>query len=407
MITLIDYIEEQKNTHMTHISDAALYGGVVGLRAAINSMRALRDMLSGNSDSTVNVTVKWDGAPAVFCGTDPSDGKFFVAKKGIFNKNPKVYKTNKDIDEDIQAGDLNDKMKIALAELSKLNIKGVVQGDIMFTQSDLKTETIDGQSYITFHPNTIVYAIPASTPEAKAITKAKIGVVFHTSYTGNTFESMSASFGVDISKFRKIPSVWAQSATLPDISGQVIMTKDETSSVTQHLSQVGKLFTKIPGQFFEIISDGIQGQTIETFNNSLIRSRTQVKSGKQRAALFLKWLEERAAKDASKLKTDKGRQASMTKSQLANKFYHDNINHLVNLFELQNSFIDAKLILINKLNQMSKVGTFVKTKNGFRISKPEGFVIIDKLSGGAMKLVDQLAFSANNFDPEIVKGWQR
>ena len=99
------------------------------------------------------------GAPAVFAGIDPNDGQFFVAKKGIFNKNPKVYKSHADIEEDT-SGDLQTKLKIAYDELSKLGIRGVVQGDIMFTSNDLKTETIDGEKYLTFHPNTIMYAIP-------------------------------------------------------------------------------------------------------------------------------------------------------------------------------------------------------------------------------------------------------
>ena len=85
---------------MEHLEDSILNHGVNGTRDAINFLRSLRDMLAGTAKSKVNVSVKWDGAPAIFCGTDPSDGKFFVAKKGIFNKNPMVYKTNADIDAD-------------------------------------------------------------------------------------------------------------------------------------------------------------------------------------------------------------------------------------------------------------------------------------------------------------------
>ena len=124
-----EFITEQKNTHMTHIEDKVLYGGVNGTREAINALRGLRDMLDGTAKG--NVSVKWDGAPAVFAGTDPRDGKFFVAKKGIFNKNPKVYKTDADIDADTK-GDLNAKLKDALKYLPELGIKGVVQGDFLF-----------------------------------------------------------------------------------------------------------------------------------------------------------------------------------------------------------------------------------------------------------------------------------
>ena len=111
-------------------------------------MRSLRDMLAGESRSSVNMTVKWDGAPAIFAGIDPSDGKFFVAKKSVFNVDPKLYKSDAEIDADL-SGDLNAKFKVALAEFSKLGIKGVLQGDLMFTD-DISKETIDGVSYYTF-----------------------------------------------------------------------------------------------------------------------------------------------------------------------------------------------------------------------------------------------------------------
>src|SRR5210317_1308106 len=167
-----DFITEQKNTHMTHIEDKVLYGGVKGTRDAIMALRAMRDMLGGAHDG--NVSVKWDGAPAIFAGTDPRDGRFFVAKKGIFNKSPKVYKSNADIDADT-SGDLNAKLKLALQYLPDLGIKGVIQGDFLFGPGDVKTQKIKGNSYVTFHPNTIVYAIPANTAMAKELKSAKIG----------------------------------------------------------------------------------------------------------------------------------------------------------------------------------------------------------------------------------------
>ena len=134
-------------------------------------------MLAGSSRSEVNMTVKWDGAPAIFAGQDPSDGKFFVAKKSVFNVNPKLYKSAAEIDADL-SGDLNAKFKVALAEFSKLGITGVIQGDLMFT--DLNTENIDGESMYTFQPNTIVYAVPVDSDLGKTMNKAKIGVVWHT-----------------------------------------------------------------------------------------------------------------------------------------------------------------------------------------------------------------------------------
>ena len=205
-----NFITEQKNTHMTHIEDKVLYGGVNGTRQAINALRELRDMLAGQTDS--KLSTKWDGAPAIFCGQDPSDGEFFVAKKGVFAKNPKVYKTEADIEADIKSGDLADKMKLALKHLPELGIKGVIQGDFLFSKPDLSTDTIDGQKYTTFHPNTIIYAVPYD--QADVVRKAQIGIVWHTTYTGKDFMSMKATYGVNVSKFKSSVNVWSQDAML-------------------------------------------------------------------------------------------------------------------------------------------------------------------------------------------------
>ena len=228
MKKLTTYLSESKNTHMTHIEDLILDGGVKGARQAILALRSLRDMLSGNAKAPVDITVKWDGAPAVFAGLDPSDGKFFVAKKGIFAKNPKVYKNHEDIDADT-SGDLNKKLKLAFDNLKDLGIKDVIQGDFMFEKGDLKKEKINGIPHVVFHPNTIAYAVPTDNPLAKQIESAKIGIVWHTTYSGATFETMSAEFGKEIvPKLKPSKNVWMVDATLPDLSGTATLTAKET-----------------------------------------------------------------------------------------------------------------------------------------------------------------------------------
>ena len=59
------------NVHLEHIEDEIFNSGIDGGRASINFIRSLRDMLVSGSKRSVNVTVKWDGAPAIFCGNDP------------------------------------------------------------------------------------------------------------------------------------------------------------------------------------------------------------------------------------------------------------------------------------------------------------------------------------------------
>ena len=407
MIKFGEYLKEEKNTHMTHIEDQVIYGGVNGAREAILALRALRDMLSGNATGASDVTVKWDGAPAVFCGIDPTDGKFFVAKKGIFNKNPKVYKTNSDIDEDISSAELNFKMKVALAELSKLGIKGVVQGDIMFTSDDLKKETIDGESYVTFHPNTIVYAVPMASDEAKRIRSARIGVVFHTSYEGKDFESMRANYGVDASKFRKVKSVWARDAGVRDLSGTVTLTKAETADVTKSLSEAGRIFKQIASSTLrQIESNQELARTIETYNNTFVRANKPIGDTTKHVDGLINYINTKFQKEIDKRKSDAGKTAQAKKrDEFLNFFSESNKKNLKLLFDLQKALVVAKLKIINKLNKLSKINTFVKTKNGFKVTGAEGFVAIDRIKGGAVKLVDRLEFSTNNFSPDIIKGW--
>ena len=407
MKSLKNYLAESKNTHMTHIEDLILDGGVKGARQAILALRSLRDMLNGNAKAPMDVTVKWDGAPALFAGEDPTDGQFFVAKKGIFAKNPKVYKNHADIDADT-SGDLNKKLKLAFDNLKGLGIKDVIQGDFMFDQGDLKSETINGIKHITFHPNTIVYAIPADTKLAKEIKAAKVGIVWHTTYSGATFETMKAEFGKDIvSKIKPSKNVWMQDATMKDLSGTATLTKNDSLQLSSNLSNAGKIFQKIASTTLkEIESNKELNLVINIYNNTMVRKGQRVANTKKHAQGLIRFVTDRYAKEIDKRSTPKGKQVQIDKrDELLSFFSQKNLKNLENIFILQNFVIDSKLIIINKLNRLSKIGTFVKTKSGFRVTNPEGFVAIDRMEGGAVKLVDRMEFSTNNFSKDIIKGW--
>jgi len=405
MISFKETLTEQKNTHMTHIEDKVLYGGVEGTRQAINALRSLRDMLKGEQDGSVSV--KWDGAPAIFAGTDPSDGVFFVAKKGIFNKNPKIYKTAADVDNDT-SGDLADKLKSALRELPKLGIKGIVQGDFLFGPGDVKKVNIKGQKYVTFHPNTIVYAVPADNDAARDITRATIGIVWHTSYSGTSFDSLRASYGVNVRGMKKSKAVWSQDAMLRDHT-DILMTKKETADVNKSLSQAGKLFNQIAGSTLrELQSNQKLAQLIEQFNNKYVRKGQVVQNTRRHTDMLIRWIGLKYGKEEAKRKSEKGKQSQRdAKQQLLSFFSPRNKANLIKMFELQKLIVVAKLKLINKLNTLQKVKSFVKTKNGFKVTGAEGFVAIDKLGGDAVKLVDRMEFSYNNFSPNILKGWDK
>tara|TARA_Y100001963_G_C6789171_1_gene454556 strand:- start:178 stop:1404 length:1227 start_codon:yes stop_codon:yes gene_type:complete len=398
-----EFIAEQKNTHMTHIEDKVLYGGVNGTREAILALRSLRDTLGGVHEG--NVSVKWDGAPAVFAGIDPRDKKFFVAKKGIFNKSPKVYKTNKDIDDDT-GGDLNKKLKLALKHLPELGIKGVVQGDFLFAKSDIKTQKIKGKMYVTFHPNTILYAIPANTDMAKQIKRSQMGIVWHTEYKGRTFETMKASYGVNVNRFRNSRNVWSQDAMLRDLT-RFTMSKKETEEVNGYLRDAGKIFNQISSTALKTLEENDElSQTIETFNNTFVRRGQVVMDTKGHVSNLIRYIREKFQKQIDARKTEKGKAGQQAKlDNILSFFSEENKINLKKIFDLQKLIVLAKLKLINILNKIQSLKTFLKTKRGFRVTGQEGFVAIDKLGGDAVKIVDRMEFSFANFNPSILKGW--
>jgi len=400
-----------KNLHLEHIEDEILNYGVDGGRAALNFLRSLRDMLSGSARSSVALTQKWDGAPALFAGINPDNGKFCIAKKSMFNKSPKIYYTEEDIDNDL-SGTLNAKFKVALAEFSKLGIKGILQGDLMFTD-DTETTDIDGVSYITFQPNTIVYAVPVDSDLGKTINKAKVGIVWHTTYTGDTLQGMTASFGADISGLKKPSSVWMDDATYKDVSGKATFTTDETESITAILSQVGKTFNKINAnglRKFLTVQNGmtgaIVGASLKTYNNSKVRAGEKINNPGAHAKGYEKWVEMSIQKQIDKAKSVKGKEKY---TNMQKEYMREIKKHTGNLKEIitfQNLLVDAKMQIVKKLNSVKGLtDTFVKTKNGFKVTNPEGYVAIDRISGGAVKLVDRMEFSYNNFT--AIKAWDK
>ena len=413
MIKFSELITEQagKNLHLEHIEDEIINHGVPGGRGAINFLRSLRDMLAGASRSSVNMTVKWDGAPAIFAGIDPEDGKFFVAKKSVFNVNPKLYKTNAEIDADL-SGALNSKFKIALAEFSKLGIKGVLQGDLMFTD-DIETDTIDGTKYYTFQPNTIVYAVPIDSDLGKVIKSAKVGVVWHTTYSGKTLQDMKASFGADIKGLKKPSSIWMDDATYKDVSGRATFNEKETEQITAVLSQVGRTFQKISSpmlnKFLNLqnsMTGALISASLKTYNNSKVRAGEKIKNPKQHARGYVDWVKMSVQKQIDKAKSDKGKQkyTNIQKEYVREVTKH--VNNLTQVITFQNLLVDAKMQIVKKLNSVKGLtDTFIKTKNGFKVTNPEGYVAIDRVSGGAVKLVDRMEFSFNNFT--AIKAWDK
>ena len=396
--------KEGKNLHLEHLEDEVLNNGINGTRGAINFLQSLRDMLAGSSKKSVNVSVKWDGAPAVFAGTNPENGKFFVGTKGVFNKNPKVNYTNTDIDANHSSAGLNAKLKVALMYLPKLGITDVLQGDRLFTQDDLSTETIDGKPHITFTPNTITYAVPKES--ASKIEKSKMGIVWHTTYSGDTLQDMRATFSASIKGLTKTNDVWFTDAEYKDTSGTINFNKAETDAITAVLSLTGKTFRKMSSNFMNDLMKRDNIVTlIKTYNNTKVREGQKISNTVKHASDLVKYVDTKLQKNIDSVKTPKAKDAKKKIKDEIVGYLSSHKKDLRTIFDMQNFLVDAKNMIIRKLGKARGVmDTFIRTDNGYRVTAPEGFVAIDQM-GDAVKLVDRMEFSRANFN--AAKNWTK
>ena len=408
MKTLAEFLtesSEDKNLHLEHLEDLVLNQGVQGARRSIMFLLSLRDMLSGHSTRPVNITTKWDGAPAIFVGTNPDNGKFFVGTKSVFAKNAKLNYTEQDIVKNHESGELQDKLRTCLRYLPKLGIKGILQGDLLFTKGGTEVKVIDGQKYITFMPNTITYAIPLDTPLAERIQQAQLGIVFHTEYSGASMDTLKASFKIDIGYLHHTKEVWFRDASFVDESGTVSFTAEETAQVSTILSNAGTLFQSINGKVLnQIALNETYRLYVKTFNNSVIRSGEGIKNTTAHTNEFIRWLDNKmtaAIREAKKPDTQKKRIQEKT---LVLGFFRAHSADLKQIFDLQNAIVSAKIVITHKLSQVRGTHTFLKTSDGYKVTRPEGFVAIDHI-GNAVKLVDRLEFSHANFN--IAKNWEK
>ena len=336
-------------------------------------------------------------SPAIICGKNPENGKFFVGTKSVFNKRPKINYTNADIDKN-HSGGAGEKLKIALKHLKKLPIRGIYQGDMMFGPGDTKTETIKGESYITFTPNTITYAVPVDSDLGKKIKQSKFGIVFHTEYKGRNLSKLKASFNPNVNNLKKARGVWIDNATFKDVSGNASLTLAETQAVYASFNEINK-YLKTSRAFLNKSKDDKQMfNYLNMFINVNVRGGTE----KVSAAQFIEWLTNRLEDEASKLKSERGQTNKREKNKIILAKFND-AKSMDAMFKLREALRASKMIILRKLEKVEGMSTFIRTDNGFKVTKQEGFVGVDKLTNSAIKLVDRLEFSRANFS--VTKDW--
>jgi hypothetical protein len=403
MFSFKGFFTKEKNTHLEHLEDDIINRGTKGGRNAVNFLKSVRNMLAGSSGKKVNMSVKWDGAPAIICGINPENGKFFVGTKAVFNVTPKINYTSGDVRKN-HSGQLANKLSIALRELAKLNISGILQGDFLFSKSDLKSVSIDGENMITFTPNTITYAVPTNSNIGKRIRRARMGIVFHTSYSGKTMKSLKAGFGT-VSGRSGISSVFLADAAYRDVSGSAKLTKSELSSFDARIRMAeGSLLKAGPMLDTMNVSDSFSvGFRLKTFFNHYIRN-TQGHMAKVKTLvdMFRDYYESFLKSEIDTRKTESGKKKYKDLLETNLRFIDKNKQSLYFAIASHVSLQNAKNFLVSKLSEIQSIGHFLRTPNGYKVTAPEGFVAVDR-AAGAVKLVDRLEFSRANFTAE--KDW--
>jgi hypothetical protein len=400
MFSFKGFQTQDKNTHLEHLEDDIINRGATGGENAVNFLKAVRNMLAGSGKGT-NMTVKWDGAPAIICGVNPENGKFFVGTKSVFNKTPKINYTVSDINRN-HGGVVADKLKVCLAQLSRLNIKGILQGDLLFTD-DLKSITIDGEKMISFTPNTITYAVPVNSGIGKQIAKAKMGIVFHTQYNGKSMDNLSASFGTV--KGSSSRNVFLASAGYK--STAVMFDKSELSKFDAQIRMAeGSLRKAAPilNLMSKNISDDLSvGYRLKTYFNYYIKNSN---AGMDKVATMQKqfrdYYENFINMEIDSRKTPKGKEKFIKAKKDNLQFIDRNRTALYFAIASHITLGVAKNTLLQKMSQIQSIGNFIRTSTGYRVTAPEGYVAVDNVAG-AIKLVDRLEFSRQNFT--MPKGW--
>lgn len=393
-----------KNTHLEHLEDNILNDGSQGGKESIAFLRSLGEMLDQGS-AEARITVKWDGAPAIICGVNPDNGRFFVGTKSVFNKvNPKILYSENDVDSMYPPGQLSQKLKDAYKYLSTLSIPNVVQGDLLFTD-DKYEANIGGDTCIAFQPNTIVYAVPKDSDIGQKIDEAKFGIVFHTSYSGRTLDAMSASFGnINI---QGNTNVFVTSSDFKNASGEANMTRAEKTSYTNLVNKTeGSL--KQASRFLDLMKTNSMNKftlniMFKTFFNSYIRQGKTLIGARNTARDFAQYFSNALDKEIAtkKMKTTKDKYLELKNKGL--KFISDNQQAIYMTVASYMNLQAAKNFMIRKLQKVNTFGTFLRTPDGYRVTAPEGFVAIR--SGQALKLVDRLEFSRANFTAD--KNWEK
>ena len=396
--------------HLEHLEDEMLNYGTEGCHASVRFMQELLKML-GKKKSGGFLQTKCDGAPSIVCGEDPETGFFFVANKSAFNTGtPKLAFNETDVDNLYGTGDLGVKLKVALKEFSKLGIKGMIQGDLMYTSSNRVLKDIDGVRYVTFKSNTLTYAIPANHELAKKCLETNIGVVFHTHYTGDTIEE-SRAHPKHNQNFKDNPNCWIINNDTPFLDSAV--SSDKLSAFARN-TQVIERMCQVCGPFLNNLVSNMSDRGdqkyhvasyIKQFFNDEVRNQRNISSPQTTHKALGEFYYKKMNDVVDKLKSDKAKAAKRQIMYDGLKYLETMRTQFNAMLALYKKMQENKQIVIDELDRVERLATFqqfVKTKKGYESTNHEGYVL--HMDVNMIKVVNRMEFSYNNFNVE--KEWK-
>ena len=391
--------------HLEHLEDEMLNYGVEGCKAAVGFLQELRRML-GCDNSTGFMQTKWDGAPAVVCGIDPNVGLFFVGTKSVFAQQPKICYREFDIDKYYpDGGELPKKLKFCLKYFKDLDIKGIVQGDLVFTPGDVTTETIHGEKLHTFRPNTITYAIPTDHEVGKKVAAAQVGVVFHTHYTGQDFLSMQAVAGAKVSSSK---DVFAIDNDTP--MHKVGLNHQEEVKFDGHVKTIESMCGACGYFLDELVSNtGKTGDEkwhvasyLKPFFNAEIKAARNINNADTAFENLYNFYYDKTTAMLDKIKTASTKAQKSKLVHNSQNYLRDNQGKFKSMLGLYKELQTVKQMVIDKLDHLETFKTFAQTDKGYKITGPEGYVL--HRNGDMIKFVNRLEFSYINFT--LAKQWR-
>ena len=407
-----------EDTHSLHMEDSILKGKAY-ISRMLGFYNQVFDTLTGSIDKEKpGITVKIDGAPAITMYTKfPGLKGPGVSTKSIFNATPKVYTTDEEIEADDRSPELKAKLKAAL-KLAKAKIipaGEIWQGDLLFTKGDIKNYTDDnGQKYIYFKPNTLVYALPVGSDGAKKALASDIGIVFHTRYKGSSVQTVKQSNDASTDELNGIPE-WAfvLDARLPNLSGVQTLSDQEANDIEDSLYDLHSLCSEIVNDAdYDLLvnnTDFINFYVMTLQNNKVDKS--ELIDPETFVDELHKWVTGKMRKEyqgLEKLKTKAGRDKKRISLDDKSKDLHTIIETneplLHKIAEALYIAADVKNQFITKLNSVNKWVNKVETTFGMKDTNGEGFMVSD-VDGNFVKLVDRSAFSYFNRSPDVIKGF--